>query len=77
MNYRQYTVDMEKWTKVNFFDPISIRRVFFDAGEQNKWIELSGNPAYSNYLDEEIIPLPDGVKGSFKSGRMKVPADLK
>ena len=69
--------DMEKWTKSQFFDPISIRRVFFDAGEQNKWIELCGNPAYRNYLDEEIIPLPEGVKGSFKSGKMKSTGRLK
>ena len=63
--------DMEVWTSVKFFDPISIRRVFHNAEEQNTWMELCDSPAFSPYLKDCISPLPDGIVGKFESGRMK------
>ncbi len=63
--------DMEEWTSSNFFDPVSIRRVFHNAGEQNTWMELCDSPAFSPYLEGCISPLPKGVIGAFESGRMK------
>jgi len=63
--------DMERWTACQFFDPIAIRRVFHNAGEQNTWMELCDSPAFSPYLEDSISPLPKGVVGEFESGRMK------
>lgn len=63
--------DMENWTSAQFFDPISIRRVFHNAGEQNTWLELCDSPTFSAYLEDSISPVPDGVVGDFESGRMK------
>ena len=63
--------DMERWTSSQFFDPVSIRRVFHNAGEQNTWMELCDSPAFSSYLEDHISPLPKGVVGEFESGRMK------
>jgi glycine/D-amino acid oxidase-like deaminating enzyme len=63
--------DMEKWTAVNFFDSISIRRVFHSAGEQNTWTELCDSPSFKPFLEDKIVPLPNGIQGNFKSGKMK------
>lgn len=63
--------DMERWTSSEFFDPIAIRRVFHNAGEQNTWMELCDSPAFSPYLEDSISALPEGVVGKFESGRMK------
>ena len=63
--------DMERWTASQFFDPIAIRRVFHNAGEQNTWMELCDSPAFSPYLEDSISPLPEGVVGEFESGQMK------
>lgn len=63
--------DMEQWTSSQFFDPVSIRRVFHNAGEQNTWMELCDSPAFSMYLEDSISPLPESVVGEFESGRMK------
>ncbi|MEL0026225.1 MAG: FAD-dependent oxidoreductase, partial [Schleiferiaceae bacterium] len=63
--------DMERWTASQFFDPIAIRRVFHNAGEQNTWMELCDSPAFSSYLEDSISPLPKGVVGEFESGQMK------
>jgi glycine oxidase len=68
--------DMERWTASQFFDPIAIRRVFHNAGEQNTWMELCDSPAFSPYLEDSISPLPKGVVGEFESGRMKATGRL-
>lgn len=68
--------DMERWTSSQFFDPISIRRVFHNAGEQNTWMELCDSPAFSPYFEGSISPLPDGVVGDFESGKMKATGRL-
>jgi len=63
--------DIEKWTESQFFDPISIRRVFHNASEQNTWTELCDSPGFKAFLEDKIEPLPNGIKGKFKSGKMK------
>ena len=69
--------DMEKWTNSQFFDPIPIRRVFHDVSEQNTWTELCDSPSFKEYLDDKIVPLPNGIRGDFKSGKMKGTGRLK
>ena len=41
--------DIEKWTEIQFFDPISIRRVFHNASEQNIWTELCDSPGFKAF----------------------------
>jgi glycine/D-amino acid oxidase-like deaminating enzyme len=62
---------MESWTERQFFDEVSIRRVFHNAGEQNTWMELCDSPSFSPYLEDTISALPNGVVGDFESGRMR------
>lgn len=62
---------IEAWTGDQFFDPVPIRRVFHNAGEQNDWMGLSSSPAFSPYLNDQIQPLPQGIIGGFESGMMK------
>ncbi len=63
--------DIERWTDASFFDPIPIRRVFHNAGEQNDWMGLTSSPAFSSYLDDELADLPKGIVGDHRSGLMK------
>lgn len=63
--------DIENWTQRQFFDPIAIRRVFHNPGEQNTWMELCDSPGLSAYLESAISPLPRGIVGSHESGKMK------
>ena len=63
--------DMESWTGAQFFDPIPIRRVFHNAGEQNDWMGLTSSTAFAPYLNDEIADLPGGIIGAHRSGLMK------
>lgn len=63
--------DMEAWTGSHFFEPTPIRRVFHNPGEENNWMALTDNPAFSPYLKDKIEPLPSSIVGNYGSGMMK------
>jgi len=63
--------DIEAWTGASFYDPVPIRRVFHNAGEQNDWLGLTSSEAFARYLNDEIAALPEGIIGDHQSGLMK------
>ena len=63
---------MENWTQGTFYEPLPIRRVFHNAGEQNQWIAHSDHPGFSPYLDERISDVPNRILADHGSGLMKL-----
>lgn len=63
--------EMENWTDKTFFEPLPIRRVFHNAGEQNQWVAHSDHPSFSPYLKEGVSDVPAHVIANHGSGLMK------
>lgn len=63
--------DMEAWTQKSFFEPLPIRRVFHNPGEQNSWIELSDQQNFVPFLQDSIEPTPSGIIAKHGSGLTK------
>jgi len=62
---------MENWTNQKFYEPLPIRRVFHNAGEQNQWVEHSDHPSFSPYLNEAISDIPEYIIAAHGSGLMQ------
>jgi len=60
-NLHEVYPDMETWTGERFFEPLPLRRVFHNPGEQNQWMELTDNPGFKPYLNDGIHPTPPNI----------------
>lgn len=69
--------DMEKWCGLNFFEPMALRRVFHNPGEQNQWMELTDNPGFKPYLADKIEPTPSGIIAAHGSALTKATGRLR
>ena len=69
--------DMERWTGNQFFEPLPLRRVFHNPGEQNNWLELSDQQSFAPYLQGTIEPTPSGIIAKYGSGLTKGTGRLK
>lgn len=69
--------DMETWTQKSFFEPLPLRRVFHNPGEQNTWMELSDQQSFAPYLKDYIEPTPSGIIAEHGSGLTKGTGRLK
>ena len=63
--------DMEAWTHTSFFEPLPLRRVFHNPGEQNTWMELSDQQSFAPFLQDSIEPTPSAIIAEYGSGLTK------